>query len=343
MKLNTFQDFFDKYVSKYENVWELPYDEVVADIANLPGSLNNHQTILDVATTCPIENLLLTTYVALNCDSSSFYHRFVESTADLTVHSKYLAEYNYGYIKEFLEDFFTDTVDFGENIYNYLYFVITIFSKYPAATYEEQKYLTLIGMSIYPDKSFKNSICYDLCLFNSHINYLDFEKTYPEYIDSLKSLVEFLQKYYVIQHVVCNQSSPSVDKGNTVMSNESKIALKTTQVAQEQFALHKDCATQGALLTIGETVLSATKQALKPHLPFIPQVLLEHPMADLVVASTMSLVLTAIKPGDQKAQIASKAVLTVGYTKAMGVLNLPEFVANLLSKVPDTLVKQVTE
>lgn len=89
------------------------------------------------------------------------------------------------------------------------------------------------------------------------------------------------------------------------------------------------------------SLLLSAKGLIKPHIPAIVTPFIDHPFADLVLASGLSVVFTAVKPTDKKAQAISKAVLTVAYSKAIGSLEIPDFVSKLISSAPPAFLDAI--
>ena len=115
--------------------------------------------------------------------------------------------------------------------------------------------------------------------------------------------------------------------------------LQTTAVVQVD--MHKAAAVQAATLELGETVLKSVKELIRPTLPPIAAVFLDTPFAELVIASSAAIVITALEPDNAKAKVISTAMLTCAYGSLLGKLKIATTVSDIISKIPDTLIDRI--
>jgi hypothetical protein len=149
-------------------------------------------------------------------------------------------------------------------------------------------------------------------------------------------ILDFISKNLKQPSVLPTSNKQETNKMNTLLNTA------TTSIASQP-NLHKDAVIQASLQEVGKIAIQATKEMVKPHLPPIAAMFIDHALADLVVASGIAVILTAVKPTDKKAIAISKAVLVVGYSKAIGTLQIPKFVSNLITSVPDDLITTIED
>lgn len=130
-------------------------------------------------------------------------------------------------------------------------------------------------------------------------------------------------------------TQPSEKPAMTTLSSK----LQTTAVAQVD--MHKAAAVQAATLELGETVLKSVKELIRPTLPPIAAVFLDTPFAELVIASSAAIVITALEPDNSKAKVISTAMLTCAYGSLLGKLKIATTVSDIISKIPDTLIDRI--
>jgi len=149
-----------------------------------------------------------------------------------------------------------------------------------------------------------------------------------EYIDILNLYIK--SRLEVIRLEVINETHN--EKENIITGILDKVVKENSTAAK-----------QGALFVTGKTLNNVVKDMIRSKIPMVYRGFLDSPLSDIAVANIANFAVDNFAPSNDKARLASKAMMVAAMTSAIESLNIEAIIKDVLGTVDLSDIVEATD